>query len=546
MSADTEEQEQEQTASFPGMAIERLSGTFTRGAAPSMFSVEFSRLPQTPIPDTGDFIFGIVDGNQVTLTNARVLELYEDDNAQDVTGSATIVDRRWAWAYKPKLRVTLNRRDDEGNLIGAASEQVNLQDICTGILTGIGEVGFDVAAVPTNLFPFVDADYDEPMPLLEKLLEDAGFFIVYDFKMDIVRIVRNGVGLTEFKGVVLGSQLQVRENPIPEEVQVITGSTHVEVKDIDLLAVGVDTDGEIKPIDDLDFKPGPGWTPGSAKYFRDEGLKLQEKLFNDYVFRMYILPSTINIDGTDYDRTTAASMLLDTLVTTDTNESGEEVAQPPYAEGQHLTEKSMRDSSELAKATAESRVQANIRIDRRRECLIFSQRVFWRDLATKETTGATLKARLAFEVRVDDGRRVRPVAIEGGEIGLVSQERRPDLHPLVDADGVFINEALIEDEIEEMEPAIISKYTAKPVTPGTDSYSGIELVVPDGNISQVVYAMSFQQNVAPVTRINYGDTGADLSLPNPAIVAGWRDSAILERNDAKMLSTGYDKGRRNV
>lgn len=170
------------------------------------------------------------------------------------TWSVEVYDKRWKWRY-PRISGHYNTRRCDGSIDPATS--LPLSAMLTKLLVALDEPGATLRDIP-NVQPQVDWENAYAAKELEWLLDWAGLVICPQ---------RNGSFLVERLGA--GTDLPVRNDDVspslsfsqtvmPSKVEVHTAPTVFQSK-IVLEAVGLDTDGTIKVIDNLDYKPILGW-----------------------------------------------------------------------------------------------------------------------------------------------------------------------------------------------------------------------------------------------------------------------------------------------
>ena len=162
------------------------------------------------------------------------------------------LDRRWAWQFG-SVSGWYNRKDSEGNLI--PSQKKSAQELATILADAMGETGYNVSALPSNTYPEVRWDREVPAYALSELCQLSGCRITLNLATNALHIFANGVGVALPSNSYLMTP-SVNLSLIKKPSKVVASSAPVLFEHrFELEAVGLDTDGELKPIDDLSYKP---------------------------------------------------------------------------------------------------------------------------------------------------------------------------------------------------------------------------------------------------------------------------------------------------
>lgn len=187
-----------------------------------------------------------------------------------------IVDRRWKWQYGT-VSGRYNIRGEDGR-IDRRLPQKTPQQLAALLLEAMNESGFSVSALPAKARPEVVWDHANPARELAELCEALGCRVVLGTD-NKVRIRRLGQGQRlPDGGLAMNAGLGVQRTIPPDEIRLVYGPTVYQSR-LTLEAVGEDTDGSIRPIDELEYKPEDGWKHGAASAEND--------LADKTVFRMY-------------------------------------------------------------------------------------------------------------------------------------------------------------------------------------------------------------------------------------------------------------------
>ena len=241
-----------------------ISATYTHahGISPGVCNLTVKL--NTPISLGGDlqFRFGT---KQVTFRDCRAdlanLEITGDGHHWQVQ----ILDRRWKWRFG-EINGFYNRHDDRNNVVERSEKTP--QELATLLLDAMGESGVDVAVIPNGPRPLVEWISANPAEELSRLCEELGCRIALQLD-NKVRLHRIGVG-KQLAGIVpsvtMSSGRGIDPAEKPDTIKVIGDETLFQVE-MSMEAVGLETDGSIKKIDDLSYKPLLGWERASDEGF---------------------------------------------------------------------------------------------------------------------------------------------------------------------------------------------------------------------------------------------------------------------------------------
>lgn len=238
---------------FPGV-LHAESGSYTRGLGitPGTGRIEFSPQPNPPAK-VGTFTLS--DGVRTFVCPDCVLDnasLVRDGSGYVV--QATVVDRRWRWRFG-EIYGRYNTRDDDNEII--ADTKKTPAELAKLLLEAMGEPDVDTSALPEEPFPEVDWDGEVPAEELAELLDDWGCVIGLDLYGKCA-IWKRGEGAEAPAGPKEREGGELDPPEPPDDIRVNFAATQVQAR-LELEAVGRDTDGSIKPIDDLSYAPEAGW-----------------------------------------------------------------------------------------------------------------------------------------------------------------------------------------------------------------------------------------------------------------------------------------------
>lgn len=259
-----------------------FSGSFTlaTGISPSVCNLDVA--PGSSSLRIGPLVLRY--GSTMMTWSDCIVDAVESrvDESGFITWSVSILDRRWKWRGLGKISGQYNTRTNGVMIESTRKSAKKLVELC---LNEMKERNYDIAAVPTTIYPEVDWDYEAPAEALASLCDDLGLVVVLDNR-DTVRIMAKGQGpLLPRTGSEVSYSQTVNAPEVPSEVIVVGGQTRY-VAGWKLEAVGVEADGAIKPIDELSYKPADGWSTVDIKTFFQVDEESRQ-LAQESVFRWY-------------------------------------------------------------------------------------------------------------------------------------------------------------------------------------------------------------------------------------------------------------------
>jgi hypothetical protein len=200
-------------------------------------------------------------GTRLDFPNCKV------DKAKLVWGESgwlievTILDRRWKWAFGA-VNGSYNLIDLATWNTGApppvdVATAANARQLAVLCLQAMNETVYDVSALPVDAFPPVTWEDANPAKALSDLAQQFGCRVVLTTANSVL-IARTGQGAALPAGQFVEQSLTVDPPEVPDSITVSCGPTLYEDL-LPLTAVGEDTDGTIKPINQLSYMPAGGW-----------------------------------------------------------------------------------------------------------------------------------------------------------------------------------------------------------------------------------------------------------------------------------------------
>lgn len=248
---------------FDGIDDDTIIGwTFThsRGVSPGICLLRMVVKPPLT-PHISDLVITYDGGVRMVFPDCAVNThslRREKDRWGGWLWSIQIMDRRWEWRYK-EINGEYNVRmpDDTVRYSNTHPElRKNLRELAEACLDAMEETGYDVSALPTDVWPYVNWKSSNPALELEALCSLVACTVVYDWEQDRVVVCHLGTGdeLPVRANTEINIPMPVGVSRRPDKLAVACGPTLFELT-FKLKAVGRDTDGEIKFINDLSFAP---------------------------------------------------------------------------------------------------------------------------------------------------------------------------------------------------------------------------------------------------------------------------------------------------
>lgn len=246
----------------------RATGVLLRGTQPSRFLVEAAPQP-TAFNTNGNL--RIASNGQAFLVSDAALESYhlrhngDRDSHAILTGS--YVDRRWKWKTCA-ISGNYNRRLLDNSIIfsAAAPWKKSARELFAMIFAAVGEPGADVTSAPANVYPeftFQSLPADQALDYLCDICS-CSIVITTSNKLKVVALgVGNQLVRTAVKSRI---NCEVRIGALPSQVALTCGPSVFQSRLL-LEAVGLDTDGKIRPINNLSYKPAAGWSREYPTHF---------------------------------------------------------------------------------------------------------------------------------------------------------------------------------------------------------------------------------------------------------------------------------------
>lgn len=238
----------------------------------------------------------------------------------------SIWDRRWKWQYGG-VSGKYNFDFREGPPKLDPNHEQTPQQLAILCLLAMGEVGFDVLDLPNASRPPVDWDHRNPAQALAELAESLGCVVVLQLDNTVaLRRVGAGAALPIFNQGVYGPMQDTLTIDPPERPDgLLVVGRLVYQEDFELEAIGQDTDGEWKPIEELSYTPVripllPTWTIVSPPDFYEVLIQYGEaahQLAQQTVYKYYRikkLAAGLTIGGVPFESLEQILPIFDTQV----------------------------------------------------------------------------------------------------------------------------------------------------------------------------------------------------------------------------------------
>lgn len=201
----------------------------------------------------------------VNLSNCRLSGVQAVLSSQGGTGELAlrVEDRRWQWQFGT-IDGDYNVPGESGRLV----REKTPQELAALLCAAMGETGVDVRALPNQTRPRVFWYAANPARELERLCLSLGCVPQLNPLTDRMEILQigSGDGLPT-GGAVVSNAPGILPAALPDQIRTVTGPTLFQSRLKLRVPVGLDTDMQLKPIDDLSYKPAAGWTGEHPKQF---------------------------------------------------------------------------------------------------------------------------------------------------------------------------------------------------------------------------------------------------------------------------------------
>ncbi len=273
---------------FPGVQVATAADfTLSHGISPSVCLLQ--TVPQTSyVAEIGtlQLSFG---STLLSFPDCAVRSATLRSSEQGLFWSLQILDRRWKWQFG-EIDGRYNVRSADGSIID--STEKTPRQLAELLLRAMNESQFDVDQIPNDSRPTVVWDAANPADELAQLCDQLSCRIVLGLDNHVrIRPIGDGQTLPEM-GLEMNAAFGLQAQTRPDSLKLVGGPTLFQSR-LSLEAVGEDTDGKIKPIDQLSYRPDQGWQ-GQVPSVLADVAEADRSLALKSVFRWYRITSQVD------------------------------------------------------------------------------------------------------------------------------------------------------------------------------------------------------------------------------------------------------------
>lgn len=169
-----------------------------------------------------------------------------------------IKDRRWKWQWGSVYGHFNKPKPD-----GSYEREKTPQQLASILLDIMGELNYDVSRLPNVTRPERRWDGDTASTELDRLCAELSCVVVLNPITDRAELWPIGQGGTLPTGATIGKAYSPVLPAVPKRIKVEAAETLFQATFF-CIAVGLDIDGQWKPIDQLSYKPSHGWNGWDA------------------------------------------------------------------------------------------------------------------------------------------------------------------------------------------------------------------------------------------------------------------------------------------
>ncbi len=486
--------------------------TLTPGIDPDIFNIQIGS--EQRIPVNADLTFG--DGeNTITLKDCRGLMAGLTHNPNNKTDTFSAKDYRWRWRQSEPINGEFNRRDERNNIVGERKTAKELAEICFNNLKLPDGASFDVSAMSTTDYPFVNWEFADPAIEVHKLSQQFSILICPQTNGNIKLFKIGSSPNDEVPNLdLISTQKKEEVLSIPKNF-IFVGSRNIHQVDqaeaIPLEAVGFDPfEGIYKPLVDLPYRPADGYYTN----FQDDLInEFEKKAAKETVFKAYRLPESITLQQPEgqnqfpeitYQREEASRRWEENILEEEIFEF-EVRRKRSFVIGKHQTKKIFNDW--LAVPTDEDAVvPIPFEFDFRRGLIVFSDPVLLLDIENGGFVGADLKLVGAFRGDVFAAQFIKA----SGEDDLFDTVRIKGVSLQV-IGSIVLNFEETDIAAKKHVDAWASQYEKGIIDSQTIVIPGIVDLSPDGWQEQISWGLNIRGG--PTTTASFG-TKHDLNVPD--------------------------------
>lgn len=541
--------------SFPGVDFPlAASYTLGHGISPSIATLEM--VPQygsNRVQQSGDLVLSLGE-QSIVVRDCKVdsaTTRYSTDGARTIV--LRILDRRWKWKFGiigGRYNVRL-----PDNSIDLAIEKTP-QELAKLLLDEMGETGYSVGDLPNDPRPEIEWVADNPAQELEDLCSSLGCRVVLQTDNTVaIRVMGEGADLPDLPQISLGFGINPPDRP--ESMTFVSGPVRFQ-QALELEAVGEDTDGSIKLIDNLSYAPSGGWSnesPYSDAILASSTDAAARTAAQKTVFRWYRIKDSVSApEYPDINKLEDILPVDDFLVTTHTMVGGKQVPGKAYVYG-NLWERNPGQTGN----TNDVECHVSFSLDRERGIVQFSDFVVKLDATTGQVSAAELKLVCSYNGRDSATKETvrwrKQLPLNNGTQGAGTQPvYRDDVTPTVKeiysrgnigtVTGTTNNiQSDVEPEAQYHLEAAANEY--QDLDTDEREYPGIIDINPDGAIQQVGWTVKTGNGGGAFTQAS---RNSEYSLAVPTYKESKRIAAaqvalkLAKQQQAKSRKGGFGGG----
>lgn len=339
---------------LPGLSYPHtVTAVILRGPAPSRILGLAAHQPVVSTP-YGQISFD-VNGSSIVMQDAASVSYHLRQNMRrrgEPVLSVAYEDRRWKWRYATVSGLFNERLPDCSIRFNTKLDwKRSARGLFKFVLDACGETNADVMAAPDNVYPMCDWRDARCDVALDELCRLTYCTLILDYQTNRVSVarLRRGTPLPDSPTKTHVSTA-CRIAAIPDAIAIGCGPTRYQSK-LSLEPVGLDTDGKIKKIDDLSYKPADGWSRSWPGEFSEVAFGKARALAARTVWRWYRVSGQasggLNIPGTFFSVQDALQyQLTPWLVDCGEDYMGMRQPQPAYIQGSYYPQQDFEANSE--------------------------------------------------------------------------------------------------------------------------------------------------------------------------------------------------------
>lgn len=240
-------------ARFPGIDVAcDFIANWSWGIFPDVHVIE-TTVNHPPSADIGTYsLIALTSGKRLDMPNCRVAKVSSNGPG---TLEVHFEDRRWAWAT--------GSIDGDYNEFNLGTLQFvrprTAQELATLCLNAMGEVGFDVSALPIDAKPRKHWAAANPAQELDQLATEYGCVVVLNPVTNRVSLCRPGQGAEVPDGPAIIRFPSGVAAPIPSQIRVIGATALFQSKFPLGRPLAREVDGRLVFLEEVSYTPAGGW-----------------------------------------------------------------------------------------------------------------------------------------------------------------------------------------------------------------------------------------------------------------------------------------------